>query len=147
MISETLRLFFYGSTALGLVFLFWLIYISPKIRGEGAVRNRAIGTGIAFLVILILPDIWALTRLRGISWFVAWAIGLLFFHIIEGGIWHRICWGDKCPECGAWLDVKEEKIQDNPSMARKSVTCAKCGYSDSWSIWSKSKRNKSEESG
>lgn len=128
-----LKLYFYISTGLGFVFLAWLIYISPKIRGESSERTRAIIVGIVFLILLIVPDIWALTRLKGISWFVAWAIGLLFFHIIEGGLWHRICWGEKCPECGAWLDIIEEKIPDNPNISRKSVSCPRCGYSDLWS--------------
>ncbi len=148
MDSLALKLYFYISTGLGLVFLGWLIYISPRVRREGPTRTRAIITGVVFLIILIIPDIWALTRLKGISWFVAWAIGLLFFHIIEGGLWHRICWGEKCPECGAWLNVSDEKLPDNPTMSRKSVTCSNCGYTDSWTTlttkWKKKEGQKDE---
>lgn len=148
MQSLALKLYFYISTGLGLVFLLWLIYISPRVRGEGHTRNSAIISGVIFLVLLITPDIWALTRLRGINWYVAWAIGLLFFHIIEGGIWHRICWGEKCPECGSWLRVTDEPLPDNPTMSRKTVTCPKCGYTDSWSVltskWKKKKVSDNE---
>ncbi|RKZ31212.1 hypothetical protein DRQ36_02850 [bacterium] len=132
--SEALKIYFWYSTAGALVFFGWLIFVSPRVRGEGPTRNRAVIIGVVFLIFLLLPDIWALTRLSGISWYVAWAIGLLFFHIIEGGIWHRICWGDKCPECGAWLKVTDEPVPDNPNVARRTGTCPKCGWTDSWAI-------------
>ncbi len=138
-ISEGLKDFFYFGTAGTILFLMWLIFISPRVKGEGPIRNRAIIIGIVFLGLLILPDIWALTRLTGVNWHIAWAIGLLFIHIFEGGIWHRICWGDKCPKCGAWLDVVEEPVPDNPSMGRKTATCKKCGWSDSWASYTKGK--------
>jgi hypothetical protein len=132
--NSGLDIYFWFASIGTVVFLVWLIYISPRVHGKGSVRNRAVAVGIGFLCVLIAPDIWALTRLDGISWFVAWVMGMLFFHIIELGIWHRICWGDKCPECGAWVETFDEPVPDNLSALRRTHTCPKCGWTDSWAI-------------
>lgn len=134
MADAILQFYFYFGTIVGLGFLVWLIYMSPRVREEGKIRDSAIITGIIFLVFLIIPDIWALTRLKGVSWHVAWAVGLLFAHIIEAGIWHRICWGDKCPKCGVWVRVEDEPVPDSPNMVRRTKTCPKCGWTDSWAV-------------
>ncbi|HHS50502.1 MAG TPA: hypothetical protein ENN07_05240 [candidate division Zixibacteria bacterium] len=124
--------FWYGTIAT-LVFLAWLYWVSPRVKGKGKERDTALIVGTAFLVLLIVPDIWALTKLDGISWFVAWTIGLLFIHIIEGGIWHRIVWGEKCPECGAWVSVFEEPVPGSSTdTSRRARKCPKCGWTDSW---------------
>jgi len=125
--------FLYGSLG-GLIFLVWLFHTSSKVRGEGQTRNRAIVIGAVSLFILIVPDIWALTQLKGVSLKVAGTVGLLFIHIIEGGIWHRICWGEKCPKCGAWVNVEDEPVPDSETVVRRTATCAKCGWTDSWSM-------------
>ncbi|MCK5833337.1 hypothetical protein KAH81_06665 [bacterium] len=134
--------FYYWYGTIGtVVFFVWLFWVSPRVKDRGRERRRALVVGISFLVLLISPDIWALTRLEGISWFVAWTIGLLFIHIIEGGIWHKIAWGEKCPECGEWVDVFDEDIPDNPNTVRRTRKCPKCGWTDSWAI-SITRRNK-----
>ncbi|GEM_PF-1546333 len=137
--NGALNLYFWYGTAGAVLFLAWLYLISPRVRGEGPTRNAVIVIGIFFLIFLLLPDIWALTRLSEVSWYVAWAIGLLFIHIIEGGIWHRICWGDKCPQCGAWLEISDEPVPDNPHIAHRTGTCPKCGWTDSWTTTTKKK--------
>ncbi len=124
--------YFWLSTAGTAVFLAWLYWVSPKVKGKGRERNRALVVGAIFLAVLIIPDIWALTKLESISWFVAWTISLLFVHIIQAGIWHRIAWGERCPECNTWMDSFEEAVPDNPSAARRAHRCPHCGWTDSW---------------
>lgn len=130
--SGLLKTYFWYSTVGTLIFLTWLVYASSRVTGEGRIRRRAVAIGIAFLALLIIPDVWALFQLEGVNWYVAWVIALLLTHIIEGGIWQRIAWGQKCPECGAWLRFYDEAVPGSPNMGRKAAECPRCGWTDSW---------------
>jgi len=141
LISKLQEIYYWYATAGTAIFMIWLWYISPRVKGPGKTRNCAITVGIIFLVALIAPDIWSLTRLEGISWFVAWSIGLLLTNIFQAGIWQRICWGDKCPKCGAWIDVYDEPVPGNPNMARRTGKCPRCGWTDSWTTTVKKNRD------